>query len=112
VRVRSDVHVLTYAYNLKMNGMQGAVGVSKLRSLPEFIRQAQANFNTLYAGLKDLEALYILRMATLGSEPRWFGFPVFVRPNAPFRPNQVNSSPREPQNRDSAAVRRQFPSAQ
>ncbi len=85
-------HKYTYShlgYNLKMTDMQAAVGVSQLKKLPEFISKRRANFNALYAGLKDLDEFFILPEATPDSEPSWFGFPIAVRPSAPFNRNQV-----------------------
>jgi CDP-4-dehydro-6-deoxyglucose reductase, E1 len=71
-------------YNLKLTDMQAAVGVAQLRKLPEFIDARRRNFETLYQGLADLEEFLILPEPTPGSEPSWFGFPVTVRPSAPF----------------------------
>jgi CDP-4-dehydro-6-deoxyglucose reductase, E1 len=85
-------HKYTYShigYNLKMTDMQAAVGVSQLKKLPEFIDKRRANFNTLFEGLKDLQEYFILPEATAHSEPSWFGFPIGVRPGAPFNRNQV-----------------------
>lgn len=76
-------------YNLKMTDMQAAVGVAQLRKLPEFIEQRKANFRALLEGFRDLEEFFILPEATPGSDPSWFGFPIAVRPGAPFTRNQV-----------------------
>lgn len=76
-------------YNLKLTDMQAAVGVAQLKKLPEFIGARQRNFRLLYDGLRDLEEFFILPEATPGSEPSWFGFPLAVRPEAPFTRNQV-----------------------
>ncbi len=87
-------HKYTYShigYNLKMTDMQAAVGVSQLKKLPEFIARRRANFQALHAGLKDLEEFFILPEATPNSEPSWFGFPIAVRPGAPFNRNQAIS---------------------
>jgi len=76
-------------YNLKLTDMQAAVGVAQLKKLPAFIEARRRNFQALYDALKDLEEFFILPEATLGSEPSWFGFPIAVRPEAPFTRNDV-----------------------
>jgi len=76
-------------YNLKLTDMQAAVGVAQLRKLPAFVAARRSNFRVLYEGLEDLEEFFILPQATPGSEPSWFGFPLAVRPEAPFTRNEV-----------------------
>ena len=76
-------------YNLKLTDMQAAVGVAQLRKLPAFIAARRHNFRVLYEGLRDLEEFFILPQATPGSEPSWFGFPIAVRPEAPFTRNEA-----------------------
>jgi len=71
-------------YNLKLTDMQAAVGVAQLDKVDAFISARRENFQTLYDGLGDLEEHLILPEATAGSDPSWFGFPVAVRPEAPF----------------------------
>jgi CDP-4-dehydro-6-deoxyglucose reductase, E1 len=85
-------HKYTYShigYNLKVTDMQAAVGVAQLRKLPEFIEARRLNFATLRAGLKDLQEFFILPEATPGSQPSWFGFPLAVRPGAPFTRDEL-----------------------
>lgn len=76
-------------YNLKLTDMQAAVGVAQLKKLPAFIEARRRNFQVLLKGLKDLEEFFILTRPTPGSEPSWFGFPLAVRPEAPFTRNEV-----------------------
>jgi CDP-6-deoxy-D-xylo-4-hexulose-3-dehydrase len=85
-------HKYTYShigYNLKMTDMQAALGVSQLSKLPGFIEKRRANFRALLDGLAGMEEFFILPEATPGSEPSWFGFPIAVRPGAPFSRNDV-----------------------
>lgn len=86
-------HKYTYShvgYNFKATDMQAAVGVSQLRKLPEFIAARKRNFRLLREGLTGLEHVLILPEATPGADPSWFGFPLAVRPEAPFaRPELI-----------------------
>jgi CDP-6-deoxy-D-xylo-4-hexulose-3-dehydrase len=71
-------------YNLKMTDMQAAVGVAQLDKLDDFITARKRNFNALKKGLKPFEDFLLLPKATPKSEPSWFGFPITVKPGAPF----------------------------
>ena len=85
-------HKYTYShigYNLKLTDMQAAIGLSQLKKLPHFIKKRKQNFAALYEGLKDLDAFFVLPEATPLSDPSWFGFPIAVRPDAPFTRNEV-----------------------
>jgi CDP-6-deoxy-D-xylo-4-hexulose-3-dehydrase len=76
-------------YNLKVTDMQAAVGVEQLKKLPGFIEQRKQNFNVFYQGLKKYDIYFILPEPSLGAEPSWFGFPIFVKSNAPFSRNDI-----------------------
>lgn len=85
-------HKFTYShigYNLKLTDMQAAVGVAQLKKLLGFVKARQHNFKMLYEELRPLEEFFILPLATPGSVPSWFGFPLAVRPEAPFSRNDV-----------------------
>ena len=71
-------------YNLKMTDLQAAIGVSQLDRLDGFIASRRRNFAALRAGLQAFEEFLILPEATAKAEPSWFGFPLTVRPGAPF----------------------------
>ena len=80
-------HKYTYShlgYNLKATDMQAAVGVAQLDKLDGFIAARRRNFDALKVGLKPFEEHLILPEPTPRSEPSWFGFPISVRPGAPF----------------------------
>jgi len=71
-------------YNLKLTDLQAAVGVAQLGKLDGFVAARRDNFARLHAGLADLAEFLVLPQATPGSEPSWFGYPLSVRPEAPF----------------------------
>ncbi|MFM7352343.1 MAG: lipopolysaccharide biosynthesis protein RfbH, partial [Microcystis aeruginosa] len=85
-------HKYTYShvgYNLKMTDMQAAVGVAQLDKLPGFIKKRRENFDFLHQKLQELQDVLILPEASRDSEPSWFGFPIFVKENAPFSRNDL-----------------------
>ncbi len=85
-------HKYTYShvgYNLKATDMQAALGVSQIAKLPEFIERRKENFNYLRAKLEPLSDVFMLPEATPNSEPSWFGFPISVREDAPFKRDQL-----------------------
>jgi CDP-6-deoxy-D-xylo-4-hexulose-3-dehydrase len=69
--------------------MQAALGVSQIAKLPEFIARRKENFSYLRAALKPLEEFLILPVAGKDSDPSWFGFPIAVKPTAPFTRDQL-----------------------
>ncbi len=80
-------HKYTYShigYNLKTTDLQAALGVAQLKKLPRFLEIRQRNFQILYDGLQDLGEFFIMPEATEQAKPSWFGFPIAVRPEAPF----------------------------
>jgi CDP-6-deoxy-D-xylo-4-hexulose-3-dehydrase len=88
-------HKYTYShigYNLKATEMQGALGLSQIEKLPEFIERRKENFAYLKEGLMGLEEFLILPEAGEGSEPSWFGFAIGVRADAPFTRDQMTQA--------------------
>ena len=85
-------HKYTYShigYNLKATDMQAALGLSQIDKLPYFIERRKENFSYLRAALKPLQEFLLLPEATPGSDPAWFGFPIGVREDAPFRREEL-----------------------
>ena len=76
-------------YNLKVTDMQAAIGVEQLKKLPGFIDERKQNFIVFYQGLKKFDRYFILPEPTSSAEPSWFGFPIFVKGNAPFSRNDI-----------------------
>jgi CDP-6-deoxy-D-xylo-4-hexulose-3-dehydrase len=72
--------------------MQAALGLSQIAKLPQFIARRKENFAYLKAALKPLEDVLILPEASEGSDPSWFGFPIAVKPDAPFTRDELTGA--------------------
>jgi len=70
-------------YNLKITDMQAACALAQLDKAPEFIRRRKENFHFLKSRLQSCEEYLQLPIATPGSDPSWFGFPITVKPSSP-----------------------------
>lgn len=71
-------------YNLKLTDMQTAVGLAQLQKLDSFVDARRKNFSFLYSELSKFHEFLILPEPTPNSNPSWFGFPITVKPGAPF----------------------------
>lgn len=81
-------HKYTYShsgYNLKITDMQAACALAQMDRLDEFVAKRKQNFAYLNDHLKPCEEFLILPKATPGSDPSWFGFPITLRDDAPFK---------------------------
>jgi CDP-6-deoxy-D-xylo-4-hexulose-3-dehydrase len=68
-----------FGYNLKSTDLQAAVGIAQLERMAAFQSLRKRNFNHLMDGLRDLEEVFLLPMASANSEPCWFGFPLTLK---------------------------------
>lgn len=88
-------HKYTYShvgYNLKATDMQAALGASQIDKLPHFIERRKQNFAYLHKALEPFSDLLDLPVATPHSDPSWFGFPIGVKPGAPFTRDQLTQA--------------------
>ncbi len=76
-------------YNLKITDMQAAVGVAQLKKLNKFIKVRKDNSNCLYKHLSRYKEYFSLPQTAKTSEPSWFGFPILVKEDAPFRRDDI-----------------------
>ena len=67
-----------------MTEMQAAIGTAHMKKLPAFVEKRRHNWRRLHAGLESLAEFFVLPSSTPGSDPSWFGFPLTIRPTAPF----------------------------
>ena len=95
-------HKYTYShigYNLKLTDPQAAVGLAQLAKLPGFIEARRRNFQVPLRRAGTFADVLMLPEATPGSEPSWFGFPIGVRPEAPFSRDRSGAASGFTQNR-------------
>ena len=79
-------HKYTYShlgYNLKITDMQSACALAQLEKAPDFIRSRKENFLFLRKRLESCQEFLQLPIATEGSDPSWFGFPITVKDVCP-----------------------------
>lgn len=78
-------------YNLKATDMQAAIGVEQLKKLDSFCDKRKENFVMWTEGFKKWEDKFILPVATEGSSPAWFAFPVTVKGDAGFTRTELTN---------------------
>ena len=73
-------------YNFRATEVQGAFGIHQVPKLEAFIRQRRENVEDLNAALRKYSEwlLECPRRDGNGSRSVWFGYPITVRPTAPF----------------------------
>ena len=76
-------------FNLKLTDFQAAIGVAQIKKLPVFIRTRKQNYQKLYEFFKQYDRYFILMKTNEKEDPCWFGFPVIVKPTAPFSRTQL-----------------------
>ncbi len=76
-------------YNLKATDLQAAIGLAQLDKLNKFINIRRKNFAVILRHLEKYNKYLILPKIAKGVFPSWFGFPLLVRPDAPFSRNDI-----------------------
>lgn len=69
-------------YNLKVTDMQAALGVSQLQKVATFVEKRRSNWNKINELIRS-DSFLMDRLepveATKGTNPSWFGFPIYVK---------------------------------
>ncbi|VVA43933.1 Lipopolysaccharide biosynthesis protein RfbH [Candidatus Roizmanbacteria bacterium] len=76
-------------YNLKSTDFQAAIGVAQLKKLPGFIKKRQENYKILYEFFRRYKKYFTLMKEDKNEEVSYFGFPLIVKPSAPFTRNEL-----------------------
>lgn len=72
-------------YNLKPTDMQAAIGVAQLEKLPSFTQVRRKNYDVFVKALAPYSEWIDWLHPTPKSTPSWFLFFMRVKPNAPFK---------------------------
>ena len=77
-------------FNLKLTDFQAAIGVAQIEKLPGFIAKRKKNYQYFYHFFKKHKKYFqILEIDQTKCDPCWFGFPFFVRKEAPFNRTEL-----------------------
>ena len=71
-------------YNFRPTEMQGAFGIHQLGKLEEFIEIRRGNARCWAENLKEFKDCLLLHSEKEGTRHVWFGYPITIRPDAPF----------------------------
>lgn len=71
-------------YNMKATEMQASIGLSQIERLEFFITKRRSNWTLLRQKLENVDG-FILPIATLNSNPSWFGFAITLKSGMPPR---------------------------
>jgi len=71
-------------YNLRATELQGAIGSVQLRKLGDFVTTRRANAAWFSNALSEFSQTLSFQKETENGQHSWFGFPVFVAPDAPY----------------------------
>jgi len=76
-------------FNLRLTDFQAAIGVAQLKKLFSFIKKRKENYKNLYAFFNKYKKYFILMEKNKWEDISYFGFPIIVKPDAPFTRNKL-----------------------
>ena len=71
-------------YNLRPTEIQGAFGIHQIKKLDKFVEIRRDNARFWTENLKQFSDYLLLPEERLGTKHVWFGYPITVKPDAPF----------------------------
>jgi len=75
---------LNLGYNFRPTEIQGAFGIHQLKKLDRFVEVRRQNARFWFENLREYEDYLLLHTEREGTKHAWFGYPVTVKPGAPF----------------------------
>jgi len=82
---------INIGYNFRPTELQGAFGIHQLKKLDTFVEIRQQNAKFWEENLSEYEDFLLLHKNREGIRHVWFGYPITVRPDAPFTREQLTN---------------------
>ncbi len=79
-------------YNLRCTELQAAIGLIQLQKLDQFIEARRANYRYFRQTLGEYANVFDFQEETKGGYSTFFGFPVRLKPSAPFTRADLTSA--------------------
>jgi len=76
-------------YNLKITELQSALGLSQMKKADRFVQDRRKNFEYLLMNLAEFQEHLEFVEYAFYANPSPFGFPITVKPSAPFSKNSL-----------------------
>lgn len=78
-------------YNFRPTEMQGGFGIHQLGRLDDFIQIRRKNARYWTESLEEFAAYFLLHKEREGTKHVWFGYPLTIKPTAPFTRQELVS---------------------
>ncbi|HZY93716.1 MAG TPA: DegT/DnrJ/EryC1/StrS family aminotransferase [Candidatus Bathyarchaeia archaeon] len=82
---------ITHGYNMRPTEIQGAFGIHQIKKLDKFIEKRRDNAEYWNKKLSSYKDLLILPEEQPGTKHVFFGYPITVKPGAPFTREQFTT---------------------
>ena len=82
---------LNIGYNFRPSEIQGAFGIHQIKRLEKFIEIRRQNASFWLESLRDYEDYLLLHREKGGTRHVWFGYPITIKPGAPFTREELVS---------------------
>jgi CDP-6-deoxy-D-xylo-4-hexulose-3-dehydrase len=80
---------INIGFNVRPTEIQGAFGIHQIKKLESFIRTRRENAKYWNEWLSKYSDYFIIHDEKEGSRAVWFGYPITVKPNAPFKRKEL-----------------------
>jgi len=80
---------INMGFNVRPTEIQGAFGIHQIAKLEQFIRIRRENAKYWNEALSDYSDYFIIHAEKENSRAVWFGYPITIKPSAPFKRKEL-----------------------